>query len=844
MNPWNQIFQPPPVVSGGVLNPAKGWFSIIKPIARTNEITNPSAETNTTNYTAGSGTLTRSTEQQYHGAYSLKYVPTSSADDGFFYGTISTTAGQVRAISCKWYGAPGVRYKLSVATTGGVDLVSKKFVATGRWQWIWLIFKETSTTTRRIYFTKDGHNSTSAFYIDGVQSEVCNSGEVFPTTYIDGDQLSVLPNQFPRPYGWNGTRHASTSFRTANTRDGGRVMSLDFFKFLLVGVIGLGMVKPTHIALTQPLSDGARFQTSLLGPRDFILKGRLNTDSYVDRDQQLTALFEAMNLDATSFRQPLALLYQRYDGLVAKSQVGKIIASYRQGFEGALEGPVGEDINAQFTVWLPTIIGSEEGTTITVSETIATGANRETFFRNDAGDWSLLDNTVNSVLSMDRHPDGSIYLVGDFTSYAGTSANRIIRFDPATSTFSALGTGLNGIARCVRVGPSGKIYVGGDFTTAGGTTVNRVAQWDPITSTWAALGAGATKGVDNTVFALDLDRNENLYVTGTFLNAGGAGANRIAKWTNSTNAWSALGTGLNSDGNGLAVGLDDTVYVHGAFTTANGVSCTRIAHWTGSTFEPMGSGVSSQPSNNTLRVDPRTGRVFTGGAFVTAGGVTVNGIAVWNGGGWQALGTGVAGASASVDMIEFAPDGLMYVAGSFTQVNGITTSDAFAAWNGSSWVLPDIDIPGTANAVGMGFTTNGGMVIFFDNSNVGNASAAQVNTVRNNGKALAYPIVHLTGASGGASRLHQIRSYTTGLTSSFNLTVSASEEVDIIFTPTGTRVISWVRGDISDTVLSGAALTQTLLPGDNSVTVFATGTTPTVTMRWAKQYQSIAELAD
>jgi hypothetical protein len=72
-------------------------FGIIIPCARRNEVANPSAETNTTGYTAGAGSLARTTADQYHGAYALQYTPPAAVSDGLYYGTISMTAGQTRA---------------------------------------------------------------------------------------------------------------------------------------------------------------------------------------------------------------------------------------------------------------------------------------------------------------------------------------------------------------------------------------------------------------------------------------------------------------------------------------------------------------------------------------------------------------------------------------------------------------------------------------------------------------------------------------------------------------------------------------------------------------------------
>lgn len=825
-----------------VLNACRGWLSVIVPVARTNEVTNPSFEIGTTGYTAGAGSLARSTEQQYHGAYSLKYTPSAAVSDGFYYGTIATTSGQTRAISCKFYGVAGVKYALTFATTGGADLVIYPFVGTGRWQWVYLYYTETSSTTRRIYFRKNGSASTGAFYVDGVQSEVITAGETV-STFIDGDQRSILLfGQFPAAYRWNGARHASTSTRTANARDGGMVKNFDAYKFLVTSIVGLGLVSPSHFVAQQGYADGSSYQTSVLPSRTLRIGGRFSTRSALELDQRRAALGATLGLDRAAPRQPVALLYQKYDGQRAISDEGKIIASYVSGLGGQMDNLVGEDVTAEFSQWLPFVRGADEGASITVADTIAVAVNSETWYRNDSGTWSILDATATAVNGMDRHPDGSIYLVGDFTSYGGTSANRIVRYDPSTGAFSALGTGLNGIAQAVKVGPSGKVYVCGNFTTAGGTTVNRVAQWDPVASTWAALGSGGTKGVDAIAYAIDLDSNENLYITGDFLNAGGGAAARIAKWTNSTNAWSALGTGLNSQGNGLAVGLDDGVYVHGAFTTANGVSAARIAKWNGTTFEALGSGVSSQPSNNALRIDRRTGWAYTGGAFTTAGGLTANGIAAWDGFNWHTLSTGVAGASANVGALEFSPDGLLYISGSFTQVGGIVTSDAFAAWNGSSYVLPDLDVPGTATVVSMEFTANGGIVAFFDNSTIANASAAHVNTVTNHGSAVSYPTIHITGGS-SAARLHQIRNYSTNQILSFDLDIAIAEEIDIICSEGAVQVMSWVQGDITArTLLPASSVTVDLLAGANNVTVFTTGGTPTVTMRWAKRYEDVSAL--
>ncbi|MBU1910719.1 MAG: choice-of-anchor D domain-containing protein, partial [Verrucomicrobia bacterium] len=69
------------------------------------------------------------------------------------------------------------------------------------------------------------------------------------------------------------------------------------------------------------------------------------------------------------------------------------------------------------------------------------------------------------------------------------------------------------------------LYAGGEFTTAGGVAANFVAKWDPASGTWTNLGSG----MNENVYALTHD-GPNLYAGGNFTTAGGVAANKVAKW--------------------------------------------------------------------------------------------------------------------------------------------------------------------------------------------------------------------------------------------------------------------------------------------------------------------------
>lgn len=77
------------------------------------------------------------------------------------------------------------------------------------------------------------------------------------------------------------------------------------------------------------------------------------------------------------------------------------------------------------------------------------------------------------------------------------------------------------------------LYVGGQFTQAGGATANRVARWSG--SVWSSLGSGGKgEGVNGgnlpTVYDLAISGSD-FYVGGVFAAAGGQASSSISKWT-------------------------------------------------------------------------------------------------------------------------------------------------------------------------------------------------------------------------------------------------------------------------------------------------------------------------
>jgi hypothetical protein len=272
-----------------------------------------------------------------------------------------------------------------------------------------------------------------------------------------------------------------------------------------------------------------------------------------------------------------------------------------------------------------------------------------------------MNGDVNALLEL---ADGTLVAGGTFTTAGGTTVNCLARWNG--SSWSAFGAGVDALApfgsnvqAIVRLN-NGDLVVGGNFAAVSGTAAANIARWNG--TTWSALGTG----INGSVRALAVLGNGDLVATGSFNNAGGTAAASIARWNGAT--WSALGTGLGVfGGSALCVLPNGDLIVGGSFLTAGGVACNRIARWNGA-WSALGLGTNAAVS--TLLTLPN-GDVLAGGLFTTAGGAAANYLARWNGSVWSTFGSGTNGA-----VHEFVQDaqGAVVLGGDFTTANAVAAS--------------------------------------------------------------------------------------------------------------------------------------------------------------------------
>lgn len=307
-----------------------------------------------------------------------------------------------------------------------------------------------------------------------------------------------------------------------------------------------------------------------------------------------------------------------------------------------------------------------------------------------------------------------LVVAGTFTSVADVAAARVAAWDPASGTWSALGTPPSGILAVAAL-PNGDLVIGGNFQF--GVPVMR---WNG--QSWSPMGtgpgfAGSTFGAmtvlangdlvvagsfgferwngtswspgppaaNGPVFAMAPTSTGGFVAGGLFTTIGSANAVNVAYWTGS--AWFPLGAGLGSSANhvrGLLVLPNQQVVATGTFPGF-------VARWSGTSWLPFGSG----PGAGCLRAGALA-RTPSGDLVVHAvfagGSVDESRVVRWNGSAWSTLGSGAGHdpqqglppQPAWLSALAVLPGGDLVAGGYFTLLGGVPASN-LARWNGSAW---------------------------------------------------------------------------------------------------------------------------------------------------------------
>lgn len=305
----------------------------------------------------------------------------------------------------------------------------------------------------------------------------------------------------------------------------------------------------------------------------------------------------------------------------------------------------------------------------------------------------------NAVLTTALQANGRIIIGGFFTSYDGTSRNRIARVNANGSLDASFdpGTGVDSTVQATAVQADGKIVIGGPFATVNGTARNQVARLNPNGSLDTTFNPSGT-AANGTVYAIAVQADGKIIIGGGFTSYNGTGRNRLARLNTdgSLDTTFIPGTGANDLVRAIALQSDGKTVIGGDFTSYNGTTRNSIARLNldgslDTTFDP-GLGANNIVLTATVQTD---GRTIIGGLFTSYNGTPRNFIARLNTDG--SLDTnfnpGGTGPDATVYTTALQPDSKIIIGGNLTSYNG--TARKFVARLNTDGSLDTSFDPGT-----------------------------------------------------------------------------------------------------------------------------------------------------
>jgi uncharacterized delta-60 repeat protein len=291
-----------------------------------------------------------------------------------------------------------------------------------------------------------------------------------------------------------------------------------------------------------------------------------------------------------------------------------------------------------------------------------------------------------SVFSIAIQSDGKILVGGQFSTFNGTSVNRIARLNSDgtidTAFTSNTGTAFNNSVRSIAIQSDGKILVGGEFTTFNGTTVNRIARLNTDGTLDSTFTTNIGTGFNGTVVTIAVQSDDKIVVGGNFTTFNGTTVNYIVRLnsdgTIDTDFTTNTGTAFNASVFSIVIQSDGKIVVGGNFTTFNGTTVNYIVRLNSDGTRDLGFNTGTAFNNGVLSIAIQSdGKILVGGVFTTFSGTTVNRIVRLNSDGTRdttfTTNTGTA-FNGTVRSIAIQSDGKILVGGEFTIFSGTTVN--------------------------------------------------------------------------------------------------------------------------------------------------------------------------
>jgi uncharacterized delta-60 repeat protein len=285
------------------------------------------------------------------------------------------------------------------------------------------------------------------------------------------------------------------------------------------------------------------------------------------------------------------------------------------------------------------------------------------------------------VKSLAIDSNGKIIVGGAFTAFGGILAKYIARINSDNTldtSFSPVGTSLNGIVNAIALASDGKIVVGGEFNDYNGTALTSIARLS-TTGTLDTSFALTGTGLDNTVNTLAMDSNGKIIVGGLFSSYDGtptSGIIRINPDGTHDSSFNFGGSGFVGQVNSLALDPNGKIVCGGVFNSYNGVPRGSIARLNSdgsldTSFVPSGTAFDDEV--DAVAIDSN-GKIVVGGLFTSYNSIPANYIARLNSDGTldSSFSPSGIGFNSSVTTLVVEDNGKIVVGGQFSAYDNVT----------------------------------------------------------------------------------------------------------------------------------------------------------------------------
>lgn len=876
-------------------NECDGTLWIISPKESVNLCTNPSFETNTTNWAQTAPTTIGRIADPWSGAYGLSWTTTPG---------MYLTYGGTTQFDLIGYGNYAISFYCYSSTANATSTITVEVMPligatptaqtsepiTASWRRV-VLNMYVPVLTAGLHTVRISVNQSMSVIIDAVQIEQINQDGVNlfgtvnqgATTYFDGSTTGTINNsQATSPqYTWQGKAHESASSRSIGAANGGTPINLqNALGFTIIGVIGGGNPAPNNQTVSFNGVDGGSLVDILIPPRELTMIGRISATSKESLARKISGFLEHFGRDTTAIRQAKYFIFQYKRG---RELIGQPL--YFSGIvTNTANAPVSNDLAYTVSMTInmldPFFYGHTESFSLPVSDLnqIDSSLSYVPDFTKTSSNAlfsaaQTLYDANGSIRAMVVAPNGEIYIGGDFTQFDGAANTAyIVRYSPITKTYTGLRPGadaLNGYVSALAITPDGAdLWIGGAFTTANGVAANYIVRYTIATGVWSTYGAGAGGGVapaGSVVYAIAINRMRkvasgggypyDVYIGGKFTATTTlTPLFRIAKTSSTSNVWQQIGTGNGMNGEVYALAYNNNLnrlYIGGSFTTSQAGATnafvgicyinastlgTTIAFYTGVNVATGGYvySIYSSDVDNALYIGGSFTSTFAGAALLRA--ASFNGV-VWN-------------------QVDFGfSDGIVYdfqpynngflLTGTFTSGGGYS-----GLFNGTAYYNGQTLAPVPVSGLGKGFYNS---IVTPDNALYlglirtvnqtiasgqvqkyvykGTAAAAMVWQIYHNDPAV-YDFV-----------LNQIANLTQQTAVSFKQLPITYKEFVQINTATGT-ITSDMMGNQLRYILGSGITVQRIMPGNNYlmywyVTTATYGASIDIAAFWRKTYYTL-----